>query len=120
LIGEQIRDEISRLREASLTPAVALDAPVLIKAGWDRLCDELVFVSADAEARRRRALARGWTEEEWRRREEAQTPLTRMRAASSEVVENSGDAAAAERQVMALWQKWGFSFPATESLASAR
>ena len=34
----------------------ALDAPLLLEAGWDKLCDKMVFVDAPWEAR----LARAW------------------------------------------------------------
>ncbi len=51
-------------------PAVVIDAPLLVEAGWDSLCTVLVFVRSEADHRRRRvASERGWDEKKWQGRE---------------------------------------------------
>ena len=57
-------------------PAVVIDAPLLVEAGWDSLCTALVFVRSTGENRRRRvADERGWDEEKWQGRESFQNSL---------------------------------------------
>ncbi len=114
LIAEQMRDEIQRLRLSKNVPAVVLDAPVLIKAGWDRLCDRIVFVEADAKTRQRRALNRGWSADEWRRRESLQTPLVQVRQLADSVIDNSATPESIERQVTEIWRQWGLPFATLE------
>ena len=46
---------------ASGTKVAILDAPVMLKAGWNELCDALVFVDSPADQRLARAAARGWS-----------------------------------------------------------
>jgi dephospho-CoA kinase len=54
---------------------MALDAAVLLEAGWDQLCTHLVFVAAPARQRQRRVRQRGWDARSWRQREKIQIPL---------------------------------------------
>lgn len=73
--------------------AVVIDAPLLFEAGLDRECDTILFVDAPAEQRLRRVQAsRGWSADELARREAAQWPLERKRAASGHVVNNADGA----------------------------
>ena len=77
---------------ASGAPALVVDAPLLLEAGVDRECDTLVFVDAAPEVRAARVLAsRGWDEGELRRREAAQWPLDRKRAACAHAIENNSE-----------------------------
>src|SRR5208283_5998269 len=56
-------------------PVIALDAAILLEAGWDDLCDLLVFVDASQPVRLERvASGRGWTAEVLQAREAAQWP----------------------------------------------
>jgi dephospho-CoA kinase len=68
---------------------VVLDAAILLEAGWDALCDRIVFVDAPREVRLARlAEARGWTAAMLADREAAQWPLDRKRARADVVVVN--------------------------------
>ena len=58
---------------AGLAPAVVLDAAILLEAGWDDLCDRIVFVEASWPVRLARvSRSRGWSAEVLRAREAAQ------------------------------------------------
>lgn len=103
-IGERLRRQAAELAAAGRTIAV-LDAPVMLKAGWDAFCDHVVFIEASQEVRRARALARGWRQEEFAARESAQEPLQVKRARADFVIDNSGPAAETRSQVEALWRK---------------
>jgi len=81
-------------------PGVVLDAPLLFEAGFDGVCDAVIFVDAPLEMRVERVRrTRGWTEEELLRREKAQLPLEEKRRRSDVIVSNERDAAAVEAQV---------------------
>lgn len=91
--------EISRLTEEQIAQHrvdnrfrwIVLDAALLLEAGWQTHCDAVVFV--DMAADRRKELVktrRGWSEDEWRRREASQWPVERKRAASDLVISNNG------------------------------
>lgn len=76
---------------AGRAPAVIVDAPLLFEAGLDAECDAVVFVDAPYPERLARVRAsRGWDERELDRRESAQWPVDRKRAASDHVIDNRG------------------------------
>lgn len=102
-IGERLRGQAANLAAAGKTLAV-LDAPVMLKAGWDAFCDHIVFIEAPQEIRRARALARGWRQEDFAARESAQEPLEVKRARADFVIDNSGTAEETRTQVEFLWQ----------------
>ena len=69
---------------------VLLDAPLLCETGLDSLCDQIIFVDADLSHRQKRAAARGWSDEDLRRREALQLPLDKKRAQADLVIDNNG------------------------------
>jgi dephospho-CoA kinase len=70
--------------------AVVLDAAILFEAGWDDLCDLVVFVDASREQRLERVgQQRGWTSEALDAREAAQMPLDEKRSRSTVVLRNA-------------------------------
>ena len=84
----------AKIREAENTgvSGVVLDAAVLFEAGWDSICSDLVFVDAPRELRLSRLLlARGWDEEELRRRESSQNPLDKKMERCSYTICNNSD-----------------------------
>ena len=69
---EQLADALRRPE----APAVVIDAPLLVEAGWDALCTHLVFVSSSPDDRARRVrLDRGWDKKKWQKRESSQKSL---------------------------------------------
>jgi dephospho-CoA kinase len=83
-------------------PLVILDAPVMLKAGWDKFCDTLVFVDCPDDQRLKRALSRGWTPEEFHRREASQESVAEKKARAEFVLDNSRDVGYIQSQVDAL------------------
>lgn len=102
-IGRRLADLARRLAEVSTAVAV-LDAPLLLEAGWDSRCDKLVFVDAPRPVRLARALARGWSEEDFAAREAVQQSLDRKRGCADVLVDNSGSPERARQQVEAFWR----------------
>ena len=80
-----------------------LDAAVMMKAGWEKECDFLVFVDAPASLRLSRALQRGWKAEQFAARESSQISLAEKRAVSDFVIDNSGDLEQTYDQVVKVW-----------------
>jgi dephospho-CoA kinase len=97
LVHPKIGDEIrQRARAGRTDPAVAMvivDAAVLFETGWDRLCDHVLFIDTPADERRRRARQRGWTDDQFDRREAAQWPVDTKRSRADSVLPNLGSAA---------------------------
>jgi dephospho-CoA kinase len=102
MIARRRREIIENSRDAQGKPPVGVvfDAPLLFEAGLAGECDAVVFVDAPREVRLARVKARrGWDEAELTRREAAQWPLEKKRAASRFVVDNRGDVDEVSRQV---------------------
>ena len=102
-IGERLRQQAADLAAQGRAVTV-LDAPVMLKAGWDKLCDHIVFVEALQEIRRARAIARGWRQEDIAARESAQEPLAMKRERADSVIDNSGSRQETQAQVERLWR----------------
>ena len=62
-IRARLEQQASALAKSSCQ-VVVLDAPLLAEAGWDSLCNLLLFVDTPVEKRRQFAIQRGWEEEE--------------------------------------------------------
>lgn len=101
-IGRVLEEEAKGLAAAGF-PAAILDAPLLLEAGWDSLCDRLIFVDAPRQLRLARALARGWSEKEFAGREGVQESLDSKRKRADVVVENSGSPEETQAQIERLW-----------------
>jgi dephospho-CoA kinase len=100
----RIQQQLQQLRAAPLPPPlVVLDAALLFEAGWDKICDGVVFVDCPRETRLSRATARGWSQEQFAAREAAQWPVDEKRRRSKHVIDNSQDRAHALAQVRELW-----------------
>lgn len=104
-IGQLLLERLQAIGRAK-PPAVVLDAPLMLEAGWDRFCDQIVFVDAPAHQRLQRALGRGWRAEDFAAREAAQESLDRKRARADVVIDNSGSPAETGRQIQQIWQTW--------------
>jgi len=101
-IGRLLRRQAEQMA-ASGHKAAVLDAPLLLEAGWDRLCDSLVFVDAPRQLRLSRALGRGWSEEDFVAREGVQESLDLKRKRADVVVDNSGSPEQTKAQIEHLW-----------------
>lgn len=105
LIADELRAEISRLRDSGDLLHLVLDAPVMVKAGWYVVCDVIIFVEASLEIRWQRASLRGWTREMFDNRESMQATTQEKRQVSSFVVDNNGTRDETERQVNEIWER---------------
>lgn len=97
---------IRRVARRQEAPLVVLDAAVLLEAGWDDLCDVIVFVDAPEQVRRARlSESRGWSAADLAARQSAQWPLGRKREQADVILKNNGTAEDLEAQLGPLWKK---------------
>ncbi len=104
-IRERFHASIKNLRGAPVCRVVLLDAPLLFEAGWEGLCDAVVFVECPSSQRIARASLRGWSEGEFARRESKQLAVEEKRRRSDFIVDNSGTLESLREQVLALWNQ---------------
>ncbi len=72
-------------------PAVVIDAPLLLEAGWAPMCDIIVFIDTPEEIRRERAVQRGWTSDHFAERERLQLSLDEKKAQATHVLNGNTD-----------------------------
>ena len=92
-----------RILPDDAVPAVVIDAPLLIESGWNAVCQAILYVDAPREIRLQRAKGRGWSAEEFSRREAAQMPIEEKRRRSTYVIYNAGTLAELEAEVDRFW-----------------
>ena len=105
-IERRIDEEIDRAQLRDDAGFIVLDAAVMLEAGWDRVCDKLIFVDA-ARAVRLERLARkhGWDDKEVARREGMQMDLAVKKARADFVIDNGLGVAEVAVQVGELLQR---------------
>lgn len=104
-----------RMLAAMADPAVtliALDAAVLQEAGWDEVCDRILYVDAPREQRLERVRDRGWNDEELSKREAAQLPLEEKRRRADKTLVNDGSLERLAAQADELFDRWLAEFRA--------
>ncbi len=102
-IGKLLARRAAQLAQQGKVPALVLDAPLLLEAGWEKMCDRIVFVDAPREVRLARALARGWNEAQFAARENAQKSLDQKRMRADVIIDNSGPPEATKTHVARFW-----------------
>ena len=99
-----VRQRFARLA-AGVDGVAALEATLLVEAGYAPDFDLVVTVEADPEVRLRRAMARGLDQDEARARLAAQGDGSERRADADFEIRNDGDRAELARQVQALLRR---------------
>jgi len=111
-IGELLRRQLEELGAQPTVAAIVLDVPLLFESGWNKFCDRIVFVDAPLPVRLARAMARGWTREDFTRREAAQESLESKRQLADVIIDNSGSPESAQAQIELFWRSLvGSSLP---------
>jgi dephospho-CoA kinase len=95
IVHPEIRNEFSRriaaARRSDDWQTVVLDAAVLLESGWNDLCNAVAFVDAPEDVRRRRVSAgRGWSEDQFTRRQASQFSPEHKQSLSHHTIDNSG------------------------------
>lgn len=109
-IRGRLRAELEAARRDPNVPFIVLDAAIMLEAGWDDVCDRLVFIDAPRSVRLERLTRqRGWTEKEMDARERAQLPLTEKVVRADHVLKNSASLEHLNSQVDDLLHLWGLA-----------
>lgn len=102
-IRRQFVDSLSRWENAGTDVAV-LDAPLLLEAGWQDLCDIVLFIDSPREKRLERAKQRNWTEAEFSNREGSQMPIEEKKRLATHVMPNHDTVESLRHRVTAFWE----------------
>lgn len=105
-IGKLVLERVAQLSEQGTAAAIVLDVPLLFESGWNKICDKTIFVDAERKLRETRAVERGWTPEDFARREAAQESLETKRTLADVVIDNSGTPQATQHQIDSIWHTW--------------
>ena len=103
-IGQRLRERMITLAHGRQSLVAVLDAPVMFKAGWDKLCDKILFVDSPRELRLARAKSRGWSEAEFDAREAVQELLDAKRSRAEVIIDNSSSPEHTYAQVERFWR----------------
>lgn len=107
-IGAAAEREIVRAQGDPGARFVVLDAAVMLEAGWDGVCDEVIYLDAPREIRLARLAARsGWTAADLAAREAAQWPAAEKRKRASAAVVNDAGPERLRDQLDRLLAAWG-------------
>lgn len=91
-IHRRLEQEIMAARSAGQVDAILVDAAVILEAGWQKLCDHIVFIECPFEQRLHRVTEnRGWSAAELTKRENQQLPLSEKRKLATTVIHNDQD-----------------------------
>ncbi len=109
IVHPSIREEIHHQIEAARTTGkwgVLLDAAVMLETGWAGHCDRLIFLNTPEALRRDWVVRqRGWTEQQWRERENSQWDLERKRQRADFILDNTGDLQQTGENLMTYLQR---------------
>ena len=85
---------------------IVLDAALLLEAGWDKLCDVIIFVDTPDDVRLKRAIDRGWTPEEFADREATQFSMKKKRKKADVVLKGDLSPEESEAALLAAKKKY--------------
>jgi len=106
-ITSRIQDEIAAAQADPDVPFVILDAAVMLEAGWNGVCDHLLYVDAPRSLRLTRLATRsGWTEADLTAREASQMSAEEKRARADRVLMNDASREELQIRVDRLLQDW--------------
>jgi dephospho-CoA kinase len=101
-IGRRLQ-EIGQQMDADGKPAIVLDAPLLLEAGWKPFCDIILFVDVPRPIRLERAKQRGWTEADFDGRDAAQVSIDEKRRLADFTIYNTGSEDELRAAVREFW-----------------
>ncbi|MEW4487180.1 dephospho-CoA kinase [Thalassoglobus sp. JC818] len=110
-IRRLLEEQLQEMRSDLEAEVIFLDAALMIEAGWVSVCDAVVFLDVPEQVRLERVQKRGWTPEEFAKREASQLSLTEKKNRADFVVDHT----LPPQQAAALFIDWYVSQFETES-----
>lgn len=102
-IRRQLERELDQLKSQGF-PAAVLDAALLFEAGWNDLCDVVLFIDKPRDLCIEHAVSRGWSAEQYAARERRQLPVAEKKRRSDFVIDNSGSLEELIARVDEFWR----------------
>ncbi|MFK7779273.1 MAG: dephospho-CoA kinase [Gimesia sp.] len=98
-IHHRLEQEILSAKATEEFDAILIDAAVILEAGWEDLCDQIVFIQCPLEQRLKRVIQnRGWSSAELEKREKKQLPLSKKQALANHTIHNDQKLEAAAKE----------------------
>ncbi|MFL5341890.1 MAG: dephospho-CoA kinase [Gemmataceae bacterium] len=107
----RVTEQVAQAEADAGVQFVILDAAVMLEAGWNNVCDGLIYVDAPREVRLARVASRGWSPEQVAAREQAQLPLAEKARRADAAIDNGGSAEQTARQIDELLTNWNLRSP---------
>ncbi len=104
-IRERMRSELDAIRDRRPEGLVVIDAPLLLESEFRNVCDEIVMVRTPGSSRLERTAARGWSDDDLKRRESFQTSLEEKERASDRIIDNAGSMEDLKSKITALFEE---------------
>ncbi|MGE5579552.1 MAG: dephospho-CoA kinase [Bacillota bacterium] len=110
LVIQRTEQELRRLQEearkSGKSIVAVVDAPLLIEAGVDVICDEVWVVAVSRETQAERLMKReGYTLGEALSRIDAQMPLSEKEKRATHIINNEGTRDQTRERVLHLWER---------------
>lgn len=103
---KRLRDLQDEARRQCRPIVAVIDAPLLIEAGVDAICDEVWVVAVSKEIQARRLMKReGYTLQEALSRILSQMPLSMKKKRATHIIDNEGIIESTRKQVLELWER---------------
>ena len=102
-IQELLKQRIDQIAERGDCPVVVLDAAVMFKAGWDAMCDRIIYVDVPRDIRKKRAIERGMSAKQFEARESAQMAVSEKKERAQIIIDNSDTPQKTYKQVEEVW-----------------
>ncbi|MHC4758519.1 MAG: dephospho-CoA kinase [Planctomycetota bacterium] len=100
----QIEHLIEQYADNQKVKAIVLDIPLLLEVGWDKRCDELIFVACEDAERLKRAKKQGLLDEnQLKVRENFQISLDNKESITDNTIYNNSDFSAVAQQVSEIF-----------------
>jgi dephospho-CoA kinase len=99
LVLQRAEELIEQYNRQNQVKAIVLDMPLLVKVGWDKRCDRLIFVDCEQKLRLDRAKKMGFDKNQVKIRENFQISLDNKVDLADNVIENNSDFSALAKQV---------------------
>jgi dephospho-CoA kinase len=114
LVLARTEELIEQFNHQNQVKAIVLDIPLLIEVGWDKRCDEIIFVDCERQNRVDRTRKSGFFDEnQLKFRENFQISLDKKVAIADNLIDNNSSLAALAKQVTEIFScimnKWGLS-----------
>ncbi|MFN7844736.1 MAG: dephospho-CoA kinase [Pirellula sp.] len=108
VVQSRVRDRLLReieiwKNQSGAKTFLVLDVPLLFERDWNRFCDYVLMVDTPEAKRKENAVRRGWSEQDWRAREQSQMSIAEKRDRATHLISNDSSLDDLRTQVQAWY-----------------